>query len=253
MHKLPSHTTRKTLFLALILLQLTFILYMIFEFPPPSADVYSSPEESIETELMELSSKCQCLDNEKILITKTNKHYSAYFTDNVLKTTRELFTMSKNDFETARHTCDTFNVFKRGLSQKIIGYSLYGLKERYYEKLADIVKLAGQFYPGWTIRVYHDSSIDTSVICEFQCRDIVDFCDVENVYLSFLEQWAGSAAVDLRYVHGMMWRWLPLGDSFVDFFMSRDLDSFIIQREVDSVNCWLGSSDKLFHIMRGIY
>jgi hypothetical protein len=42
---------------------------------------------------------------------------------------------------------------------------------------------------------------------------------------------------------------LPLGDSFVDYFMSRDTDSLIIDREVESFNVWL-KSETLFHIMR---
>ena len=50
----------------------------------------------------------------------------------------------------------------------------------------------------------------------------------------------------------MMWRWLPIGDSFVDVFNSRETDSFILQRELDSVQYWL-KSNKTDHIMRGIY
>ena len=48
----------------------------------------------------------------------------------------------------------------------------------------------------------------------------------------------------------MTWRYLPLGDSFVDFMASRDIDSSLIQREIDSVNVWL-NSNTLFHVMRG--
>ena len=49
-----------------------------------------------------------------------------------------------------------------------------------------------------------------------------------------------------------MWRWFPIGDRFVDLWSSRDTDSMIHQREVDAVDAWL-QSDKLVHIMRGIY
>lgn len=48
----------------------------------------------------------------------------------------------------------------------------------------------------------------------------------------------------------MTWRWLPIGDSFVDFMASRDTDTWLIQRELDSVNVWMNSST-VFHIMRG--
>jgi hypothetical protein len=58
-----------------------------------------------------------------------------------------------------------------------------------------------------------------------------------------------SYSKDFSYVHGMMWRWFPIGDDFVDYFCSRDTDSTIIEREIDSIHVWLNDS-KLFHIMR---
>jgi len=51
-------------------------------------------------------------------------------------------------------------------------------------------------------------------------------------------------------MHGMTWRWLPIGDSFVDFVASRDTDAWISQRELDSVKVWL-ESNTVFHVMRG--
>ena len=93
--------------------------------------------------------------------------------------------------------------------------------------------------------------------------DNVDFCNIEmdvklkpemvilnekdfekiNFNLSFSQ-------LNLSYVHAMMWRFLPIGDSFVDVFSSRDTDSHLLQREVDSVNVWL-KSNTIGHIMRG--
>jgi hypothetical protein len=52
------------------------------------------------------------------------------------------------------------------------------------------------------------------------------------------------------HMHSMKWRWLPINDPFVDAIMSRDADSLILQREVDSVSVWL-DSDRVGHIMRG--
>ena len=46
------------------------------------------------------------------------------------------------------------------------------------------------------------------------------------------------------------WRWFPIGESFVDTFISRDSDSCLTERETDAVNEWLNSS-QVFHIMRG--
>jgi hypothetical protein len=36
----------------------------------------------------------------------------------------------------------------------------------------------------------------------------------------------------------------------VDFFASRDLDAWLIEREVGAVNAWM-NSNTLFHVMRG--
>ena len=113
------------------------------------------------------------------------------------------------------------------------------------------------------MRVYHDSSIDPNLKCELECLkdengnllDNVDFCNIEqvpghqnpklNYNIGFESYWIAT------YMHPMKWRWFPISDPFVDAFMSRDTDSLILQREVDSVNAWL-ESDKVGHIMRGI-
>ena len=119
-------------------------------------------------------------------------------------------------------------------------------------------------YPGWFVRVHYDSSIDKSIICELECLsyldddknnsnngtnklyDIVDFCNIEKMPIDFHKTWNAS------YMHGMKWRWLPIGDSFVDFFSSRDTDAWMSSREIASVDVWM-KSNTLFHIMRGIF
>jgi hypothetical protein len=149
-----------------------------------------------------------------------------------------------------------YNVLRRGKHQKVIGYSLYGKNKFYYDKLKNLTKQINQFYPGWIMRVYYDDSIDQSIICEIECArksdepnaeliDNVDFCNVNRLRLKLNE----DVEVNANYTHKMKWRWFPIGDSFVDIFSSRDSDSFILQREVDSVNVWL-NSDKVGHIMR---
>jgi hypothetical protein len=47
----------------------------------------------------------------------------------------------------------------------------------------------------------------------------------------------------------MLWRFAPMADAFVEEWHSRDLDSTILQREVDAVNDWY-ETDTAFHIMR---
>lgn len=142
---------------------------------------------------------------------------------------------------------------------KVIGFSLFGKDRLYYDYLDANVYRAAELLPDWTIRVYHDNSIDKSVICEKQCLehkttkilenqyyDNIDFCDVEKIPHTFHNTWNGI------YMLPMSWRWLPIGDYFVDVFISRDTDSCIDRREQAAVQQWLLETT-LFHIMRGRY
>ena len=67
--------------------------------------------------------------------------------------------------------------------------------------LSGTVLKAKKLYPGWTIRIHHDSSIDENIQCELEClkddkgilTDNVDFCNIEKVpghqnpeFLSFI-------------------------------------------------------------------
>lgn len=152
-------------------------------------------------------------------------------------------------------TCDLSNSLRRGKNQKVISYALYGKEDRYLRLLPNVSRQIKQYYPGWVMRVYHDSSIPLKTKCELECLkdskgdyiDNVDFCNIESIPMKgdVNKFWNGS------FIHAMMWRWLPIGDSYVDVFSSRDSDSIILQREVDASNQWL-ASDKPGHIMRGI-
>ena len=103
------------------------------------------------------------------------------------------------------------------------------------------------------IRIYYDNSINKSIICDIECTkhqdeylyDNVDFCDIEKLNMNLSDKFTNSS-----YIHSMKWRWFPLGDSFVDIFSSRDIDSYILPREIDAVDEWI-SSNKTGHIMRG--
>ena len=75
----------------------------------------------------------------------------------------------------------------------------------------------------------------------FQVYDQVDVCNVTSV----LE----SLGVKQEFLFPMTWRFLPLLDSSVDRFMSRDTDSIVLKREAEAVNEWL-QSPVTFHIMR---
>jgi len=121
------------------------------------------------------------------------------------------------------------------------------------------------------MRVHHDKSIKQNIKCELECLtdengsflDNVDFCNLEKMsghqnlvfeyhnWTDIIQGKYNESYWTATYINSMMWRWFPINDPFVDVFMNRDSDSLIIQREVDSVNVWLQSSE-VGHIMRGI-
>lgn len=150
-------------------------------------------------------------------------------------------------------TCDLYNVLKRGKNQRVISYSLYGKNKIYYERLEIILEQMRAKYTNFTVRVYYDKTVNKTLRCYFECKyKDVDFCNV-NYFSNSLSGQLGFDNFrydDLNYMHKMMWRFMPVGDSYVDLFMSRDTDSFIIDREIDSVREWL-LSGKVGHIMRG--
>ena len=145
--------------------------------------------------------------------------------------------------------CGLYNVLRRGPKQKVIGFSIYGTNVNYYKPLLILAEAVKKHFPGWVMRVYHSNTIDQSVACEYECKeDIIDFCNVEQMPIVHHNKLSNYKA---SYSHAMMWRWYPLGDDFVDYFMSRDSDSIVIEREKDSVDVWLYNKiDTLFHIMR---
>lgn len=196
-----------------------------------------------------LESQCYCRDEIKLI--KLNKTIEI-FTHN----DNYLYNITTNEMETTLFTCSSYNSFRRGKNQKIISFSLYGTNERYYGNLRAIILQIKKLYPDWIVRIYHDNTINKLVVCKIECLkdesgilvDNTDFCQIEQLPMmdSFSKLW------NVSHLHKMMWRWLPIGDHFVSVFSSRDTDSPIIQRELDSVKIWF-NSDKEGHIMRGLF
>ena len=163
------------------------------------------------------------------------------------------------DFSQLTFTCDVYNTFKRSggnnSGTNVIAFSLYGSDPKYSKDLKLLAKAVKKLYPGWLMRVYHDRTVNTETKCQLECLKAddtdeylgnVDLCDITAIPHNDL-----SSSWNASFMHAMNWRFLPVGDSFVEAFMSRDTDSMITQRERSSVNVWLGSSQP-GHIMRGL-
>jgi hypothetical protein len=188
---------------------------------------------------IKIKSKCSC---HKDHITLTNDSLTYTIEYGKVK-----YILNMNDFDLDASTCDLYSVLSREPNQKVIGYTVYGDNPRYYKQLDLISDQAAFHYPEWTIRIYYDDTSLHDYLCDFSCRK-------RNVVLCYANQ-IPYGSIDNRtwsamYINKMMWRWLPTGDPFVDYFMSRDADSWILEREAKATDEWL-ASNTLYHIMRG--
>jgi len=135
---------------------------------------------------------------------------------------------------------------QRGLHQRVLSFSVYGNLNntrhfaRYVLPLKETVQRIATLYPDWVVRIYHDAKDDKRLADEFRSYGHVDLCYAVQV-LAERQLWPKTFA--------MNWRFLPLIDPTVDFFMSRDADSPILKREAAAVQHWL-ETNRTFHIMR---
>ena len=225
----------KPLFFLFILFLILFIIYIYLD--------YSSFETVlVDGDLLKLKSKCSC-KNQMIFVTKTSHNVNVRF-----EASEKYYNFSEKEFSTGRITCDLYNVLSRGLQQKVIGVSLYGNDPLYYESIKIISKLVQKYYPHWIIRIYYDYSINQTIICELECLkgNNIDFCNINEIPFGS----PISNVWNAKHMHKMSWRWLPIGDPFVDVFLSRDSDSWFHDREYEAVREWL-KTDYPFHLMRG--
>ncbi|MGE0222875.1 MAG: tetratricopeptide repeat protein [Acetobacteraceae bacterium] len=129
-----------------------------------------------------------------------------------------------------------FNVLNP--AENVIAYCLWGNEPRYQVPLLENVRLQPHLFPGWTIRVYHDATVDPS-------------------YLDTLSrggaQLRAMALPPNQPVHRkLLWRFDVISDPTVKRFLCRDADSLLSVKERVAVDAWL-QSYCYFHAMRDWY
>jgi len=172
-----------------------------------------------------LKSYCACRPDVKILnheiignFYKKDDYYIIFESNakaidqNIL---REYFGLSENFYINPHFTCDLDKIFTHGPHKKVLGYTYYGKNKGYITLLELIANQAKLLYPEWIIRIYYDSSIDKTVICDFECKyDNVYFCDVNRIpyrnetgkdLIKLAKNPKKSHLNDLSFIHGMMW------------------------------------------------
>lgn len=115
---------------------------------------------------------------------------------------------------------------------KVISFCLYGNSPIYLEGAIYNLKLSKKIYPGWSIRFYIANDVNPKIIKKIKDKggDVFPFEIEEGM-------------------NPMMTRFLPLMDTKVDIWISRDCDSRINWREKCAVDEWI-ESEKTFHLMR---
>ena len=98
---------------------------------------------------------------------------------------------------------------------------------KYFLGIKENLDLMRKFYPGWTMRVYYQvNEYQGDVmkkLCEIACSEPeLDICDANT------NPKLGNASM----LYPLLWRFLPVIDRQVDYFLSRDLDSRINERGV---------------------
>lgn len=115
--------------------------------------------------------------------------------------------------------------------KNVISFSLWGDNPIYTVGAIRNSELKNEFFPDWEMWIYYDVTVKDEILNE-----------LNNNGVKLIEK------SDEAYIKAT-WRFLPISDNSIDYFISRDCDSRISLRDKISVNEWL-SSGKDYHIVR---
>lgn len=120
----------------------------------------------------------------------------------------------------------------------VIAYTLWGNQPRYQVPLLENARIRPHLFPEWTIRVYHDHSVDPAYLRQLAANGV----ELRTMRLS-----PGMPAH-----RGLLWRFEVIADPVIQRFLIRDADSLLTVKERVAVDAWL-RSDFHFHAMRDWY
>jgi len=114
---------------------------------------------------------------------------------------------------------------------KVISFSLYGNESKYTIGAINNSKLHKKLFTDWEMRVYHNNTTSINILNELKDNGV-------NLI---------NTNEDRGFINST-WRFFPLSEN-VDYFISRDCDSRISERDEIAVSEWI-ESNKSFHIIR---
>lgn len=122
--------------------------------------------------------------------------------------------------------------------ENVIAYCLWGNDPRYLVPLSENVRIAPHLFPGWTIRLYHDSTVPQPYLLDLAGRGV----QLRTMVLP----------PNVPVHRKLLWRFEVVADPTVQRFLIRDADSLLSVKERVAVDAWL-QSRYWFHTMRDWY
>jgi hypothetical protein len=124
---------------------------------------------------------------------------------------------------------------RMGELPNVMAFSLWGAQPRYLRGALRNVLQAPKVMPGWTLRFYVDATVPTT------------FLDLLREHGAEVVMQGGNKPASLR--QRLAWRFLVANDPNVGYFLCRDADAVISEREALAVNAWLDGGAH-FHVIR---
>ena len=115
----------------------------------------------------------------------------------------------------------------------LISFCLWGNQKKYTNgALNNAILVKELFTSDWKMKLYYNDTVDESLLDDLRKEDVI--LSKVNKNESF---------------KNCMWRFLPAEDTSLDYFISRDLDSVLCERDLCVIEDWI-ESDKDFSIVR---
>jgi hypothetical protein len=126
--------------------------------------------------------------------------------------------------------------FNPGHSEEnVIAYTLWDNQPRHHVPLLENARIRPHLFPEWTIRVYHDQTVDRGYLTQ-----------LANLGVQLRPM---ALPPNVPAHRGLLWRFEVIADPDVSRFLIRDADSLLTVKERMAVDDWLQSPFH-FHAMR---
>jgi len=126
---------------------------------------------------------------------------------------------------------DTANAVKVD-GKKVIAMSLFGKNAKYSWGAIRNAQLAPIFFPGWKLRIYVTSR-------RSKAADVKSWLVPKRILNKLKQLGAELAYVTTKSIPPFFWRYLVVDDSGVDYFIVRNADSHLSERDASVVSDWL--------------